>query len=136
MTPVDLPSRWRSEAIVLRRRGAALQADVLEGCAAELEAYEHERELQTLTLHKAAQATGFSYSALQSMVANGTIPNGGRKGAPRVRRGDLPRKPPKKGSSTRGDPDLADRVLASMQMMSHMISAERAHEELLVTVTV
>jgi hypothetical protein len=105
MTQVNLPCHWRSEAIVLRRRGAALQADVLEGCAAELEAYEHERELQTLTLREAAQASGFSYSALQGMVADGTIPNEGRKGAPRVRRGDLPRKPPKRGSSARDDLD-------------------------------
>ena len=49
-----LAARWREAAVVLRRWGAALQAEVLEQCAAELEADERERALEALTLVRAA----------------------------------------------------------------------------------
>lgn len=34
-----LSQTWRAEAATLRRRGATVQADVLESCAADLEAH-------------------------------------------------------------------------------------------------
>src|SRR5262245_45561888 len=87
-----LADEWRAEAAILRRRGAAVQAEVLEGCAAELEQRGRDRELQALTLEQAAAESGFSYSALEKMVRRGKLANVGRKQAPRIRRGDLPRK--------------------------------------------
>jgi hypothetical protein len=108
MTPtVSLPELWRAEAEILRRRGAGPQADVLESCATELEEREQTRELERLSLEQAAAESGFSYSALQKMVAQGEITNVGRKGKPLVRRGELPRK------ARRGQmPDLAGAVIA------------------------
>jgi hypothetical protein len=109
-TELCLAQRWREEAALLRRRAATLQAEVLESCAADLEAWARERELEALTLDRAAEETGFSYSALEKMVRAGKVANVGRKGAPRVRRGDLPRRP----VAPRPDfaPDLAARVLS------------------------
>lgn len=91
LTP--LLARWRADAAVLRLRGAPGQADALESCAAELEAYEREKALEALTLEQAAGESGFSYSALEKMIRRGMLLNVGGKGSPRVRRGDLPKKP-------------------------------------------
>jgi hypothetical protein len=105
--PSSLPELWRREAIVLRRRGAAGQADALESCAAELVAWQHERAFESLTLEQAEQESGYSYSALEKMVRRGELENVGEKGRPRVRRGDLPRKAVR---SAKGQ-DLAGSVL-------------------------
>jgi len=101
----SLPELWRHEAAVLRRRGAAGQAEALESCAAELEAWESQRALEALTLEEAERESGYSYSAIEKMVRRGEIENVGEKGRPRVRRGDLPRK------ARRELPDLAGPVL-------------------------
>jgi hypothetical protein len=102
----ELATRWRAEAALLRRRGAELQAVTLESCAVELEAHEREQALEALTLERAAQESGYSYSALQKLVATGTLANVGRAHAPRVRRGDLPRKVGRAAPAP-GGPDLA-----------------------------
>jgi hypothetical protein len=104
---VQLPERWRAEAAILRRRGAAAQAELLESCATDLEQDERERGLQALTLEDAAAQSGYSYSALQKMVADGQLLNVGKKGKPLVRRGDIPRKPRRREA-----PDLAGAVIA------------------------
>jgi hypothetical protein len=103
---LGLAQRWRDEAALLRRRAAPAQADVLESCAAELEAWVRERELEVLTLDRASEETGFSYSALEKMVRAGKVANVGRKGRPRVRRGDLPRKPTQRPAKV-GDRSIA-----------------------------
>ena len=100
-----LAARWRADAAVLRHRGAELQAEVLEQCAAELEADERERALEALTLERAALESGYSYSQLQKLVASGHLANVGDKHRPRVRRGELPRKPGR--VEHEGEPDLA-----------------------------
>jgi len=101
----SLPQLWRHEAAVLRRRGAAGQAEALESCADELEAWERQRALEGLTLEEAERESGYTYSALEKMVRRGELENVGEKGRPRVRRGDLPRKP------RRERPDLVGAVL-------------------------
>ena len=106
---LKLVQRWREEVGVLRRRSAPTQADVLESCAAELESWTLERDLETITLHQAARESGFSYSALEKNVRRGAIANVGKKGAPRIRRGDLPRKPVPPGPQL--VPDISARVL-------------------------
>jgi hypothetical protein len=107
----SLPTRWRHEAEILRRRGALAQADALESCAAELEEFERERSLEALTLEQAAGESGYSYSALEKMVRRGELVNVGERGSPRLRRGDLPRKPTRPGLQAVGPPEIAEQVL-------------------------
>jgi hypothetical protein len=83
---------WRAEAAVCRRRGSPIAADALESCAADLVARLREMELESITLEEAAAESGYSYSALQKKVASGDLTNVGKRGAPRVRRGELPKK--------------------------------------------
>lgn len=47
---------------------------------------------EALTLKQAADETGYSDDYLGRLVRDGKLENVGRKNAPRVRRGDLPRK--------------------------------------------
>lgn len=101
-----LAEKWRQEAAMMRRRGQSDTAELLESCALELEADAREWELAALSLEEATKESGYSYSALQKKVASGELENVGRKGSPRLRRCDLPRK----GAATpsRG---IADKVL-------------------------
>ena len=100
----------RIEVAQLRHRGLSEMADVLESVAND-----HEQTLdawftEELTLHQAAEESGYSYSALQQMKDLHV----GTSGSPRLRRCDLPRRPGR--SSPRlanGQPDLADEILAS-----------------------
>lgn len=62
---------------------------------------------ETLTLHAAAEEQRIPYWKTQKLVAQGRIPNVGRKHAPRVRRCDLYEPP---GPRAHG-PDLAARIL-------------------------
>lgn len=104
-----LAAQWRDEAETLRRRGATTQAVVLESCAEELETVLREHDLQALNLQSASEESGYSYSALQKMVAEGKLPNIGDKNRPRVRRGDLPRKPCRLLRDS--EPDLVGQIL-------------------------
>lgn len=105
--PFDaLIAHWGADAATLRRRGAEREATVLESAAAELAAAQAAWEAELLTLEQAARESGLSYSALEKAVRRGRLPNAGSKGAPRVRRADLPRKGPAKSG-----PDFAGRVL-------------------------
>jgi hypothetical protein len=117
----SLPEQWRQEAALFRRRGAGAQAETLESCAAELEAWEHQRALETLTLEEAEQESGYSYSALEKMVRRGELENVGEKGKPRVRRGDLPRK------VRRELPDLAGPVLEGRERIRLDAPGKRSH---------
>ena len=108
----SLARRWREESKGLRQRGAETQAAVLESCATELEEHERLISLEALTLEEAVLESGYSYAALQRMVASGYLENVGRRHRPRVRRGDLPKKG-SRASAFQGEPDLAAQVLAS-----------------------
>lgn len=109
-----LATNWRNQAEGLRRYGANAQALVLEQCAEELETARRASELELLTLEAAASESGYSYSALQKMVASGGLANVGDKNRPRVRRGDLPRKAGRLRAEGSGDePDLVRQILAS-----------------------
>lgn len=107
-----LARRWREEAVALRLRGADKQASVLESCAAELDEHARLVSLAALTLEEAVEESGYSYTAIQKMVATGRLANVGRRHRPRVRRGDLPKKG-KRPSPVQSEPDLAAQVLAS-----------------------
>jgi len=103
----NLTTKWRTGAAMLRTLGSDAPAVLLEKCAADVEAAIREHALEALTLDDAVAETGYSYSAIQKMVAAGTLANVGAKGSPRVRRGDLPRK------ARRQTVGIAERILNS-----------------------
>jgi hypothetical protein len=92
MSPDALAAEWRSRAAELRRYGAEPQAVTLEAAAAELDAVLAEAADAELTLAEAAAESGYSDRRLRELLADGTIPQAGRRGAPRIRRADLPRR--------------------------------------------
>lgn len=89
----ELAERWTSAADALERWGDERGAAILRRCIVELEAHARERADEDLTLAEAARESGYSKRRLRELIAEGTIPQAGRKGAPRIRRRDLPRKP-------------------------------------------
>lgn len=110
-SPAALAASWRADAGVLRHRGAEPLAASLESCAAELETWARAWELEALTLEQASVESGYSYSALQHMVAERRIKNVGTRHRPRIARHDLPRK----ANVAPVGQGLADRVLAARQ---------------------
>ena len=93
MLLVDLASEWRSKAKLFRAHAEESLALAYEKCASELEEALGREDSRTLTLKQAAEAGGYSAEHLGRLVREGTIPNAGRLGAPRIARRDLPRKP-------------------------------------------
>ena len=94
--------------------GCSPSAKAIEWCAAGLEEVQRTWDLEELTLGEAQEVSGFSYSALEKMVRRGYLQNVNKKGSPRVRRGDLPRKPSKRRLlDDSSEPDLAQEVLIS-----------------------
>jgi hypothetical protein len=91
MTPADCPSAWRTRAAELERYAPAA-AEAFRVAAGELEQALREAADAELTLSEAARESHYSTRRLRELIADGSIPQAGRKNAPRVRRGDLPRK--------------------------------------------
>ena len=106
-----LPARWRQEADLFRRRGQEGQAQMVDSLAGELERELHEWLTESLTLTEASVESGYSYNHLQHALSNGSLPNAGVEGSPRIRRCDLPRKP-RQTEPCQPEGDLADEVLA------------------------
>ena len=98
---------WRARAEHLRRYAPEV-ANVWEDAATELDAFLHGAERETLSLKQAAAESGYTAGHLSRLLAIGTLPNAGKPHAPRVRRGDLPRKP---RTSTPLGPDVAGDIL-------------------------
>lgn len=96
MTPSELATRWREDAELLDRYASTL-ADVCRRHADELDAALRAVADDPLDLETAARESGYSPDRLRHLVAAKQIPNAGRKGAPRIRRGDLPVKPHVRG---------------------------------------
>jgi hypothetical protein len=92
MPTADLPATWRSRAELLARHGATEAAATCCSLADELQAEIEAEAAGELTLAEAAAASGYSERRLRELLADGTIPQAGRRGAPRIRRGDLPRR--------------------------------------------
>lgn len=114
MTPRELAEQWRADADTLARytpelaRIARTHADELTAALAALDD-------DALDLATAARESGYSADRLRHMIAAGSIPNAGRKGAPRVRRGDLPRKARTKTAGSSGG---FDATAAAREMLS------------------
>lgn len=92
MTPFELPSLWRARAERLREYAPAA-ATAFQEAAAELEQGLQAEANEVLTLRQASEYCGYSRDHLRRLVREGRLTNMGRKHAPRVRRGDLPRRP-------------------------------------------
>lgn len=92
MTPRELAAVWRADAETHERYGATQLALVCRMHADALDVALAAEASDLLDLTTAAQISGYSPDRLRHKVAAGEIPNAGRKGAPRVRRGDLPTK--------------------------------------------
>ena len=91
---LSLADRWRERAADLRTWAAAEgAASALERAAAELDEAVREALDERLTLEQSSAESGYSKRRLRELVSEGSIPNAGVKGAPRIRRSDLPRKP-------------------------------------------
>lgn len=101
-TSSTLPTRWRTTADTLERFAPAA-AVAFRDCASELERELGEAENSTMTIAEAAVASGLSKDHIRHQIARGIIPNAGKRGRPRVRAGDLPRKAITKRSTY--DPD-------------------------------
>lgn len=93
MTLAELREHWRGDAAVLHRRGAEGYAALLDGCAAELEAALTDGDAEPVTLAAAAALSGYSVAHLRRLIGDGALRNVAATGGPRVRLGDLPRKP-------------------------------------------
>ena len=90
MTPTELATKWRRDAETVLHYGDVQAAQILRGCANSLDAAMRALDDDKLALSEAAKESGLSVDRLRHQVAAGEIPNAGRKGAPRIRRGDLP----------------------------------------------
>jgi hypothetical protein len=104
----DLPATWRDRAAELDPY-APPAAEAFRTAAAELEATLRAAADEELTLAEAAAESGYSAERLRRKVAGGEIPNAGRKGAPRIRRADLPRKATERPDTPKG---VAARIVA------------------------
>jgi hypothetical protein len=98
----ELPASWRTRAAELERFAPAA-AEAFRDAAAELDAALQAESDEELTLSEAAKVSGYSDRRLRELIADGVVPNAGRKGAPRVRRADLPLRrgklrPPERGT--------------------------------------
>jgi hypothetical protein len=89
-----LVAAWRDRAASLRRY-APEAANAYEDAAGELEGVLRSTGAELLTLEAAARECGYSADYLGRLVKRGQLANHGRRGAPKVRRGDLPWKPGK-----------------------------------------
>ncbi|SRR6266513_880228 len=115
MTPHPLAEEFRRLAATLREGGAPEIADVWDRAGDRVQAWMDHRDGELLDLTSAARICGYSPDQLRRYLDNGRLTDHGRDGAPRVRRGDLPRKlPPAPTKSaprtTSGLPDLAAEV--------------------------
>src|SRR4051812_4344092 len=110
-TVPELAATWRAEAegVAPYNEGAAF---ALRKCAAALEESMRAAALEPLSLDRAAAESGYASDTLRRMVAAGRIRNAGRKNAPRIARGDLPKKG-KASTATLYDVDADARRVAA-----------------------
>ena len=92
--PAALAARWREDAEVLRRYGAASRARMLERLAAELEESLVGGGEELVDLSRAVALSGFTRGHLRRLMGDSKLIPAGHKGRePLFRVSDLPRKP-------------------------------------------
>lgn len=117
--PRDLLDRWTKRRDELRRLHAAVDgATLCEEVLADLDAIQRAEGDVVLTLVNAAMLSGYSAEHLARLLRTGVLPNAGRKGAPRIRLADLPKRPSASlaaGHLKRYDPDADARALQGVR---------------------
>jgi hypothetical protein len=89
-TPAALAARWREDAQVFRRYGAAGRARMLERMADKLECAAGADQSRTVDLSTAAELSGFTRAHLRRLIREGKL--AATSDGTRVRASDLPRK--------------------------------------------
>ena len=90
---LELQAQWEADALQAERIGDARGATVIRALLADVLERARTADDEVLDLDQAAQESGYSKERLRKLVAAEEIPNAGRRGAPAVRRQDLPRRP-------------------------------------------
>ncbi|CAN5730766.1 hypothetical protein BH23GEM5_BH23GEM5_20710 [soil metagenome] len=94
--PISLPEIWAERAEALRQHGGGVAdgpAHIWAAATAELNGSIRAQENEVLTIRQAADESGYSEDHLRRLLRDGKVQNRGTKHSPRIRRGDLPRKP-------------------------------------------
>lgn len=121
LMPAELPARWRAEAEVLRKNGDERGAFLKELHAQELEDAVAAEQMQPISIREASELGGYTEDHLREQIREGKIPNAGRPGSPRIRRGEVPVKPghktvtPPAGPHTLSPGARARRIARSLQ---------------------
>ncbi|HEY5490398.1 MAG TPA: hypothetical protein VIK25_04315 [Gemmatimonadaceae bacterium] len=92
MTHNEFKTTWGKQRDDFARYGAQVDgATLIDQMLSDLEDATTDHHEVLLNLTDAAAECGYHAESLGRMVRNGELHNHGRKGAPRVKRGDLPR---------------------------------------------
>jgi hypothetical protein len=112
MTTHRLVTQFRAAAGAARELGAHDAARVWELAAERADAFFRAHAMEALTLAQASTESGYSVAHIGRLISDGAIENIGKRHAPRVTRGSLPRKPqtPRTRSSTAEEADLVSRA--------------------------
>lgn len=90
----EIVARWETRRNEGESLGSTVTlANVAAAVLADLALLRSDADAETVTLAEGARRSGYSADHLQRLVADGKIPNVGRKGRPRIRVVDLPKKP-------------------------------------------
>jgi len=101
MKPFELLEQWKEQAALLDDVAGAAQAATFRRCARELAAALEADQNEALTLDQAERESGFNKDSLSRMMKRGAFPNVGEEYKPRIRRGDLPKKPARRKPAAR-----------------------------------
>lgn len=104
-----LAEQWRRDAELFRQHGHEAGARTCALHAEELESAVREHLMEALTVAQASELSGYSESHLRFLLSQRKLENVGQKGAPRIRRVDLPSKP---GEASAAHLSLAEEALA------------------------
>lgn len=118
-----LPDIWRTIAATLRAEACTHAAEVIERRALELENCLKSEDGELLSGTQAASASGYAADHLRRLVMRGELKNYGKKGAPRYRRADLPRKAKAQSSDLRGTERAPNVTVTREQIARAVITA-------------
>lgn len=94
MTPQEFRAKWLRESELMGNRGSLVSGKAIcSEVLADFDAVMESESDAVLTLTEGARQSGYSADHLGRLIREGKIPNAGRPNSPRVRVGDLPRKP-------------------------------------------
>jgi hypothetical protein len=90
----EIIARWSAREAEWSRLGASVNGSALAAeVIADLEKIAASDGGDELTLTAASTLSGYSTDHLSRLIREGSIPNAGKKGSPRIRRADLPIRP-------------------------------------------